>query len=315
MKQAFWTVAFLLSLVFVGQARTVLCQDEVTARQGERILNLQIGLQNTGWISYNAYAETSGDTKDWVTPTYVSFGSIQPGETKTATYTLMVPRDASPGAYVLYWKFYGYSGSYTKYLFMQTLIIKVVPAGNPLSLLPLWVLVCIGIVVPLWYWTRKKTAQREVLPEIVAKAQLGLRRVALYFLVTGILFSGVFYATSRIPIMPVGMFEYRTDTTTLTQSMIVTTDTRWVESIATTITSTTTHRDEEFVVLRTIQSTTTRSSQIQVTIWSTETATSTHSYEVTQYQSFSQRHPTLWLVTILLFVLFSTILIAKICIR
>jgi hypothetical protein len=164
----------------------------------------------------------------------------------------------------------------------------------------------------------KKATRRSITSSLAVKRKW-LFLVGL--LITGILFFGVFYVTSRVPMIPVSVFEYRTDISTLsarTQSKIVTVDTHWIESVATTVTSTTTHREEEHTVFRTIRSTTTRSSQIQVTMWSTESAhatTSTYSYEVTRYHSFSQMYPTLWLVAILLFVSVSVILVAKICIR
>jgi hypothetical protein len=164
--------------------------------------------------------------------------------------------------------------------------------------------------------TPQRAREREVaLPEEVARTQLGLRRIALFFLVTGVLLSSVFYVTSRIPIMPVSRFEYRTDTATFTQSMIVPTHTRWIETVATTVTSRTTHRDDESVMLTTIRSTITRSSQIQVTMWSTETTTSIHSSEVTRHLSFSQAYPLLWLIAFLTFASVSTLFIVKIFTR
>jgi hypothetical protein len=160
-----WIVRFLLfasCLLLFVQAEVAFCHlDQITVSLGETI-SLQLGLQNTGWtipIGYEFYADPSGDAASWCVPMRVSFGCVMPGETKWATYRLMVPRDVSLGTYDLFWTFYARTlvGWQTQYLFSSTVEITVVAARDPVRLLPIWAIVCTAAIAPLWYWARKRT--------------------------------------------------------------------------------------------------------------------------------------------------------------
>jgi len=225
----------LFCLVFLGQAITVLCQDQITAGQGETIWNLQIGLKNTGWISYEAYAEAGGDAGDWVFPTTIRFGLIQLGETKTATYTLIIPKDASLGTYYVYWRFYAYSGSYRQHLFTSTVRVTVVLGRNPAKLLPLWLFVAIVTLSPLWYWTRRRAVSEGIIGR-------KLVRIAVNLAIVGTLFSGVFYVSWQVPLVPIVIAGSKVETTVIIRSNVVTMGTHMVQTLVTTEASSTTQR-------------------------------------------------------------------------
>lgn len=157
MKWIVRSMLFVTCLVLFAQAEVALCQDQITASRGETVSNLQLGLQNTGLIGYEAYADAHGDAASWCVPMRLLFGYVGPGETKSATYRLIIPRDVSPDTYYLFWDCYARSGSYTKHLFSSTVRITVVAAmRDPVLLLPLWAVVCAAALAPLWHWTKKE---------------------------------------------------------------------------------------------------------------------------------------------------------------
>jgi len=292
MKRAFWVVMSLLCLVFFGQARTVLCQDQITAGQGEKVTNLQIGLRNTGWLSYDAYAEAGGDAGSWVSPSTIWFGVIQPSETKAATYTLTIPKDASLGTYYVYWRFYARSGSYTQYLFGYTVTVTVVLSSrSPAKLLPLWLFVGIVTLSPLWYWTRRKGVSKRIIDR-------KLRRIVMNLVIVGALFSGVFYVSWQIPLVPIVLTDSKVETSAIIRSSVFTTGILTVQTLVTTEASSTTRavkgEDEIIVVSVTRRSTVTISYQIDATTWSTQCVAITSSFETTGRQTLSQTYPTLW---------------------
>jgi hypothetical protein len=163
MKWMARSLLFVSCLLFFVQTEVAFCQDQITVSLGETISNLQLGLENTGSIGYDAYADPGGGAASWCVPMRVSFGYVWPGEKKWATYKLMVPRDVSLGTYELIWTFYarafmaGPAGFQEQYLFRSTVEITVVAARDPIRLLPIWAVVCTAAIAPLWYWTRKRT--------------------------------------------------------------------------------------------------------------------------------------------------------------
>lgn len=311
MKRVFWALTFLLCLASLGQVGAVLCQDEVTVSQGEPFFDLRLGLQNTGWVSYEAYAVADGDAKDWVSPNRVTFGLIEPGQTKTETYMLMIPRDASPGRYILSWNFYGYSGSYRKLLFSQTLTITVVPARKPLSLLPIWVLVSIGIAVPLWYWTRRRAGTQGTKPSRPFTSQK-LKRMAVSLVVVSTFFLGIFYASWQVAFVPTIMVDFKVETIAMTRSNVLTTYAYPIRTIAVTTISVRTHKEEDELLAITIRSTVTQTYQYQTTFWSTESVATAFSFETTGYQTLSQTYPTLWIILAIAFVGVSAFILLRI---
>ena len=90
-------------LLLFGQVRIAVCQDQITAGAGETIQDLPLGLQNTGWSSYSAYAEAYGETASWCSPSMVDFGYIMPGQAKRVTYSLTIPSSISSGTYYVQW--------------------------------------------------------------------------------------------------------------------------------------------------------------------------------------------------------------------
>jgi len=294
MKRLLWVVVSLLSLVFFSQAKTALCQDQITAGQGETIWNLQIGLKNIGWVSYEAYAEAGGDAGSWVSPSTIWFGVIQPGETKTATYTLIIPKGAPLGTYYVYWSFYARSGSYTQYLSRYTVAVTVVLSSrSPAKLLPLWLLVGIVTLSPLWYWTRRKSVSERIIGR-------RLRRLIMSLAIVGTLFSGIFYVSWRIPLIPIVITDSKVETSVIIRSNVLTMSTHTVQTLMTTEASSTTRtvkgEDEIIVVSITRRSIVTSSYQIETTAWSTQSVAITSSFETTKHQTLSQMYPMLSLM-------------------
>jgi len=292
MRRLLWVIVFLLFLVFSSQARTALCQDQITVGQGETIWNLQIWVKNTGWVSYEAYAEAYGDAAYWVSPSTIQFGLILPGVTKTATYTLIVPNDAPPGTYHILWRFYARSGSYTQYLSSYTITVTVVLSSkSPARLMPLWLFVGIVTLSPLWYWTRGKGV-----PDRIIRWKLG--RIVMNLVIVGTLFSGVFYVSFQAPLVPIVLTDTKVVTTVIARTNVATMGTHTVHTLTTTEASSTTRivkgEDEIIVTSITRRSIVTSSYQIETTSWSTQSVAITSSFETTGRQTLSQTYPILW---------------------
>ncbi len=94
---------FLILLVNTASAETDYIP--LTLTQGEET-SRSLTFTNSGtYDALSAWASATGDASSWVSPSYLEFGVIYPGETSSKySYTLRVPEYQSPGYYELRWR-------------------------------------------------------------------------------------------------------------------------------------------------------------------------------------------------------------------
>jgi len=76
----------------------------LTVTQGEELSEYLTFTNDDAYDTLYGWADASGDASSWVSPGYLNFGAIAPGDTGYGYYTIRVPEYISSGYYELRWK-------------------------------------------------------------------------------------------------------------------------------------------------------------------------------------------------------------------
>ncbi len=76
----------------------------LTLAQGEEVSRSLTFTNNDAYDTLYAWADASGDASSWVSPSYIEFGAIAPGEAGNGYYDIRVPEYINSGYYELRWK-------------------------------------------------------------------------------------------------------------------------------------------------------------------------------------------------------------------
>jgi len=91
---------FFILMVNAASAGAV----SITLTQGEETSRYLTFTNNDAYDTLYAWADASGTASAWVSPDYIYFGAVAPGETSSSYYyTIRVPDYQSPGYYELKW--------------------------------------------------------------------------------------------------------------------------------------------------------------------------------------------------------------------
>ncbi|VVB88552.1 Uncharacterised protein [uncultured archaeon] len=110
----------------------------LTIAQGEELTDYLTFSARSDEYGLSAWAYPSGTAASWVTPQYLDFGVIQPGDSVNKYYTITVTQDQRPGYYELDWTWgCGYtSGASCKPLKDVTVVQITVDANSRLAYVP-----------------------------------------------------------------------------------------------------------------------------------------------------------------------------------